>query len=187
MENSVEKKQGRSAKDIVASDGISAFCDMCRSDVMTYSTEWESFIARMGRWVQVGDEYGYKTMNKKYMESMLWTLKTLFERGLLYKDYSVNPFDWVNGTVVSNSEASQDYREIVDDAVTVWFELENGDRVIAWTTTPWTLPANSALAGFVPTSLIFIPRDVFWRRKMMIMVAAIAIKIPVFKELGFII
>ena len=145
-ENSVEKKQGRSAKDIVASDGISAFCDMCRSDVMTYSTEWESFIARMGRWVQVGDEYGYKTMNKKYMESMLWTLKTLFERGLLYKDYSVNPFDWVNGTVVSNSEASQDYREIVDDAVTVWFELENGDRVIAWTTTPWTLPANSALA-----------------------------------------
>ncbi|MDE6250523.1 MAG: isoleucine--tRNA ligase [Alphaproteobacteria bacterium] len=145
-ENSVEKKQKRSAKDIVANDGIAAFCDMCRTDVMTYTTEWEKFIHRMGRWVDIGDGYGYKTMDKNYMESMLWTLKSLYEKGLLYKDYSVNPFDWVNGTVVSNSEASQDYRDVVDDAVTVWFELENGDRVLAWTTTPWTLPANSALA-----------------------------------------
>ncbi len=145
-ENSVEKKQGRAAKDIVATDGINAFCDMCRTDVMTYTNEWNHFITRMGRWVDIGDEYGYKTMNKNYMESMLWTLKSLYEKGLLYKDYSVNPYDWVNGTVVSNSEASSDYREIVDDAVTVWFELENGDRAIAWTTTPWTLPANSALA-----------------------------------------
>ena len=145
-ENSVEKKQGRAAKDIVANDGIDAFCDMCRADVMTYTNEWNAFIKRMGRWVDIGDGYGYKTMEKNYMESMLWTLKELYNRGLLYKDYSVNPYDWVNGTVVSNSEASSDYREIVDDAVTVWFELENGDRVIAWTTTPWTLPANSALA-----------------------------------------
>ncbi len=145
-ENSVEKKVGKSAKDIVANEGIAAFCDMCRSDVMTYTNEWNRFITRMGRWVDIGDGYGYKTMNKDYMESMLWTLKSLYEKGFLYKDYSVNPFDWVNGTVVSNSEASQDYREIVDDAVTVWFELENGDRAIAWTTTPWTLPANSALA-----------------------------------------
>ena len=145
-ENSVEKKQGRSAKNIVAEDGIAAFCDMCRTDVMTYTNEWNRFITRMGRWVDIGDGYGYKTMDKDYMESMLWTLKSLYEKGLLYKDYSVNPYDWVNGTVVSNSEASQDYREIIDDAVTVWFELENGDRVIAWTTTPWTLPANSALA-----------------------------------------
>ena len=145
-ENSVEKKVGKSAKNIVADSGIAAFCDMCRTDVMTYTNEWDKFIERMGRWVKIGDGYGYKTMNKNYMESMLWTLKSLYEKGLLYKDYSVNPYDWVNGTVVSNSEASQDYREIVDDAVTVWFELENGDRVIAWTTTPWTLPANSALA-----------------------------------------
>ncbi len=145
-ENSVEKKQGRAAKDIVANDGITAFCDMCRTDVMTYANEWNHFIRRMGRWVDMGDGYGYKTMNKDYMESMLWTLKSLYKKGLLYKDYSVNPYDWVNGTVVSNSEASSDYREIVDDAVTVWFELENGDRAIAWTTTPWTLPANSALA-----------------------------------------
>jgi len=145
-ENSVEKQQGRPAKDIVAESGIAAFCQMCHDDVQRYTKEWEWFIERMGRWVDVGDGYGYKTMDKNYMESMLWTLKTLYDRGLLYKDYSVNPFDWVNGTVVSNSEASQDYRDIIDDAVTVWFELANGDRVMAWTTTPWTLPANSALA-----------------------------------------
>lgn len=145
-ENSVEKNQNRTAREIVATDGISAFCEMCRTDVMTYTTEWEKFIARIGRWVDVGDGYGYKTMDKNYMESMLWTLKSLYDKGLLYKDYSVNPFDWVNGTVVSNSEASQDYRDVVDDALTVWFELENGDRAMAWTTTPWTLPANSALA-----------------------------------------
>jgi len=145
-ENSVEKQQGRPAKDIVTTDGIDAFCQMCHDDVQRYTKEWEWFIERMGRWVDVGDGYGYKTMDKNYMESMLWTLKTLYDRGLLYKDYSVNPFDWVNGTVVSNSEASQDYRDVIDDAVTVWFELANGDRVMAWTTTPWTLPANSALA-----------------------------------------
>ncbi len=145
-ENSVEKKQKRSAKDIVANDGMDVFCDMCRIDVMTYTKEWGRFIERMGRWVDIGDEYGYRTMDRDYMESMLWTLKTLYDRGLLYKDYSVNWFDWVNGTIVSNSEASQDYRDVVDDAVTVWFGLENGRRVLAWTTTPWTLPANSALA-----------------------------------------
>ena len=145
-ENSVEKKQGKSAKDIVASDGIAAFCDMCRADVMTYTNEWLRYIERIGRWVDGGDAFGYRTMDKNYMESVIWALKQLYERGLLYKDFKVNPFDWKLGTVLSNSEASSEYQDIVDDTVTVWFELENGDRAIAWTTTPWTLPANSALA-----------------------------------------
>lgn len=145
-ESSVEKKQKRQAKDIVATDGIAAFCDMCRSDVMTYSTEWLKFIERIGRWVDGGDGYGYRTMDKNYMESVMWAIKELHNRGLLYKDYRVNPFDWKLGTVLSNSEASSEYQDVTDDAITVWFELENGDRAMAWTTTPWTLPANSALA-----------------------------------------
>ena len=145
-ENSVEKKQGKSAKDIVADDGIAAFCDMCRADVMTYTNEWLRYIERIGRWVDGGDAFGYRTMDKNYMESVIWALKQLYERGLLYKDFKVNPFDWKLGTVLSNSEASSEYQDIVDDTVTVWFELSNGDRAIAWTTTPWTLPANSALA-----------------------------------------
>jgi len=145
-ENSVEKKQGKSAKDIVAESGIAAFCDMCRTDVMTYTNEWLQYIERIGRWVDGGDKYGYRTMDKNYMESVIWALKQLYDKGLLYKDFKVNPYDWKLGTVLSNSEASSEYQDVVDDTVTVWFELENGDRVIAWTTTPWTLPANSALA-----------------------------------------
>ncbi len=145
-EASVEKKQSRQAKDIVATDGIAAFCDMCRTDVLTYSNEWLKFIERIGRWVDGGDEKGYRTMDKNYMESVIWAIKELHNKGLLYKDYRVNPFDWKLGTVLSNSEASSEYQDVVDDAITVWFELENGDRVLAWTTTPWTLPANSALA-----------------------------------------
>lgn len=145
-EASVEKKQGRTAKAIVSTDGIAAFCDMCHTDVMTYSNEWLRFIERVGRWVDGGDEYGYRTMDKNYMESVIWALKQMHTKGLLYKDFKVNPYDWKLGTVLSNSEASSEYQDVIDDTVTVWFELENGERAIAWTTTPWTLPANSALA-----------------------------------------
>ena len=145
-EASVEKAQNRNAKDIVATDGIEVFCDLCRRDVMTYSTEWLRYFERIGRWVDGGDEKGYRTMDLNFMESVLWAMKELYSKGLLYKDFKVNPYDWKLGTVLSNSEASSEYQDVVDDTVTVWFELENGDRAIAWTTTPWTLPANSALA-----------------------------------------
>ncbi|MCQ2574503.1 MAG: isoleucine--tRNA ligase [Alphaproteobacteria bacterium] len=145
-EASVEKKQNRTAKNIVAEDGIDAFCEMCRTDVTTYTKEWLHFIERVGRWVDGGDKFGYRTMDTNYMESVIWALKQLYDKGLLYKDFKVNPFDWKLGTVLSNSEASSEYQDVVDDTVTVWFELDNGDKAIAWTTTPWTLPANSALA-----------------------------------------
>ena len=150
-ELSVEKKHGLDAKKIVKKEGLDKFCDYCRADIMTYSTQWVDYIDRIGRWVDSGKDIGYRTMDRNYMESVLWTIKTLHDRGLLYKDFSVNPFDWKLGTVISNSEASQDYREIIDDAITVWFEIIGnthllGYRLLAWTTTPWTLPANQALA-----------------------------------------
>ena len=145
-ENSVEKKQGRTAKNIVAEDGIDVFCDLCRNDVMSFSNEWLRYFERIGRWVDGGETLGYRTMDKNFMESVIWGLKQLYDKGLLYKDFKVNPYDWKLGTVLSNSESSSEYQDVVDDTVTVWFELENGDRAIAWTTTPWTLPANSALA-----------------------------------------
>ncbi len=145
-ENYVEKTQKRPAKDIVAQDGIAAFCDMCKDGVLIYSNEWQKFIERMGRWVDMGDDYGYRTMDMNYMESVIWAVKELHNKGLLYKDYRVNPYDWKLGTVLSNSEASSEYQDVMDDAITVWFELDGGERVLAWTTTPWTLPANSALA-----------------------------------------
>ena len=145
-ENSVEKAAGMPAKDIVAKKGMGAFCDMCRADVQRYTKEWHVFLARMGRWIDTDEAAGYRTMDKNYMESVIWGLSELYKKGLLYKDWRVNPYDWKNGTVLSNSEASADYREVVDDAITVWFELSDGRRILAWTTTPWTLPANSALA-----------------------------------------
>jgi len=145
-ERAVENEQKKSAKDIVTTDGMDCFCDMCRTGVMKYSTGWLRFIERIGRWVDGGDGYGYRTMDTNYMESVIWALKRLYDMGLLYKAFKVNPYDWKLGTVLSNSEASSEYQDVVDDTVTVWFELGNGERAIAWTTTPWTLPANSALA-----------------------------------------
>ncbi|MDR1697260.1 MAG: isoleucine--tRNA ligase [Rickettsiales bacterium] len=145
-ENSVEKKCGRAAKDIVLESGIIDFCELCRADVQTYTAEWRVFLDRIGRWVEPDPNSGYRTMDMKYMECVIGTIAKLHELGLLYKDYRVNPYDWKLGTVLSNSEASSDYREVIDDAITVWFELADGRRVLAWTTTPWTLPGNSALA-----------------------------------------
>ncbi|MDR1696690.1 MAG: isoleucine--tRNA ligase, partial [Rickettsiales bacterium] len=145
-ENSVEKKCGKMARDIVSCDGMDVFCELCRADVMEYAAEWLNFIERFGRWVNGGFEFGYRTMDKKYMECVIGTIAKLHRDGLLYKDYRVNPYDWKMGTVLSNSEASSDYRDVVDDAITVWFELADGRRILAWTTTPWTLPGNSALA-----------------------------------------
>ncbi|MDR0726919.1 MAG: isoleucine--tRNA ligase [Rickettsiales bacterium] len=144
----VEKATGKQSKELVAQYGIEKFCDMCREGVMKYVDEWVKYIGRIGRWVDVADDGNtvYNTMYPTYMESVIWALKKLYDDGLLYKDFKVNPFDWMLGTVMSNSEASQEYQDIVDDAVTVWFELKDGKRVLAWTTTPWTLPANSALA-----------------------------------------
>ncbi|HOY47187.1 MAG TPA: isoleucine--tRNA ligase [Alphaproteobacteria bacterium] len=143
----VEKSTGKQSKELVSEFGIEKFCDMCRSGVMKYVSDWGMYLNRIGRWVEIGDgDIVYNTMYKDYMESVIWALKKLYDDGLLYRDFKVNPFDWALGTVISNSEASQEYQDIVDDTVTVWFELENGKRVLAWTTTPWTLPANSALA-----------------------------------------
>lgn len=143
----VEKATGKQSKQLVAELGLEKFCDMCREGVMKYVNDWGTYLGRVGRWVDIGDgDLVYNTMYPTYMESVIWALKKLYEDGLLYKDFKVNPFDWMLGTVMSNSEASSEYQDVVDDAVTVWFELANGRRVLAWTTTPWTLPANSALA-----------------------------------------
>jgi isoleucyl-tRNA synthetase len=145
-EQSVEKSQKKLAKDIVADAGLGGFCEMCRADVLKYTDVFKNVYEREGRWVETAAEFGYATMDKNYMESVIWGLKQLYDKGLLYKDFSVNPFDWKLGTVLSNSEAAQEYMDVIDDAVTVWFELSDGRRVLAWTTTPWTLPGNSALA-----------------------------------------
>jgi isoleucyl-tRNA synthetase len=129
--------------------GIGRFNDYCRASVMRYTGEWERYVNRQARWVDFAHDY--KTMDLSYMESVMWAFKQLYQKGLLYEGYRVLPYCWECETPLSNFETRQDnaYRPRQDPAVTVAFELEAPDRplrALVWTTTPWTLPSNLALA-----------------------------------------
>lgn len=142
------KVSGRAA---IREFGIDRFNDHCRKTVLRYTAEWEKYVTRQARWVDF--ENDYKTMDTSYIESVMWAFKTLYKKGLLYEGYRVLPYSWACETPVSNFETRLDdsYRERQDPAVTVRFSLKekmNGKAVdiLAWTTTPWTLPSNLALA-----------------------------------------
>lgn len=131
--------------------GIKKFNAACRTSVMKYADEWEHYVTRQGRFVDFKNSY--KTMDLSYMESVLWAFKQLFDKGLLYEDFRVVPYSWACQTPLSNFETRMDnsYRQKASKAVTVKFELENSPfnaktAMVAWTTTPWTLPSNLALA-----------------------------------------
>jgi len=138
--------------------GIDRFNDYCSGLVQRTTDAWERYVTRQGRWVDFADSY--KTMDLSYMESVMWAFKRLWDKGLLYEGERVLPFCWECETPLSNFETRQDdaYRARVDPAVTVAFELDpvegreaqgpaNGPlRLLVWTTTPWTLPSNLALA-----------------------------------------
>ena len=135
--------------------GIANFNEHCRTSVMKYTREWEYYVTRQARWVDF--ENDYKTMNATFMESVLWAFKQLYDKGLIYESLRVLPYSWAAETPLSNFETRLDnsYRERVDKAVTVAFKLKEVPKgapeadkyyVLAWTTTPWTLPSNLALA-----------------------------------------
>ena len=157
-EMNAEKGTGISGRKAIEDYGIEKFNNYCKEDVLRYVNEWKEYVNRSGRWVDF--DGGYKTMNLSYMESVMWVFKELYKKGLLYEDYRVMPYSWKCQTPVSNMETKMDnsYREKVDKAITVKFKLKevpnfikevnNGvDKifVLAWTTTPWTLPSNLAL------------------------------------------
>ncbi|MDF1800985.1 MAG: isoleucine--tRNA ligase [Planctomycetota bacterium] len=151
-----EKGLGISGRHQVLEYGIGPFNDYCRESVMRYTGEWREYVSRMARWVDFDNDY--KTMDRPYMESVLWAFKELWDKGLIYEGFKVMPYSWAMETTVSNFETRMDnaYRERQDPAATVRFELAEsaglpGDEslpvdVLAWTTTPWTLPSNLALA-----------------------------------------
>ncbi len=145
-ELSVEKQFKKPALDYVRENGIADFCEKCSLDVTKYAGMWVEYIDRLGRWVDTDNGTGYRTMDKNFMESVIWTIKELYKKDLIFQDVRINPLSWKLGTVLSNFEANQDYRDVTDDAITVALDLSNGMRALVWTTTPWTLPANSALA-----------------------------------------
>ena len=146
IENIVEKELGTKNKKDIEELGVGKFNDMCRAKVMTYAKEWERVISRLGRWVDFDN--AYKTMDLNYMESVWWTFKQLWDKGLIYKDYRSMYICPRCETTLSQSEVTEGYKDIKDLSAIAKFELvdEPGTFVLAWTTTPWTLIGNVALA-----------------------------------------
>jgi isoleucyl-tRNA synthetase len=150
------KQLGITEKSEIESMGVDAFNAKARESVLAYTREWEDYVTRQARWVDF--ERGYKTLDTGYMESVLWAFKTLYDKGLAYEGYRVLPYCWRDETPLSSHELRMDddvYKMRQDPSVTVTFPLTGPKaetlgltavRALAWTTTPWTLPTNLALA-----------------------------------------
>ena len=147
-----EKELGISGRVAIAEYGIERFNDYCRTSVLRYTEAWQESVTRQARWVDFKNDY--KTMDASYMESIIWAFKQLWDKGLVYEGYRVMPYSWAAQTPLSNFETRLDdsYRERQDPAITVRVALEpdSGDGgptdLLVWTTTPWTLPSNLAIA-----------------------------------------
>ena len=150
-EMEAEKELPVSGRASIIDYGIEEFNAHCRSSVLRYTNEWEKTVTRQARWVDFNHDY--KTMDRDYMESVMWAFKELWNKGLLYEAFRVMPYSWGAETPLSNFEIRLDdaTRPRQDPAVTVAFSLSpsEGDlgpmKILAWTTTPWTLPSNLAL------------------------------------------
>ena len=145
IESLVEQKLGLSGPSSVREYGVAEFNEACRANVLTYTREWERIIGRLGRWVDF--ENDYKTMDATFMESVWWVFRQLWEKGLVYEDFRVMPYSWALSTSLSNFEANSNYKLVTDPAITVTMPLVDGSAtLLVWTTTPWTLPSNLAVA-----------------------------------------
>jgi isoleucyl-tRNA synthetase len=150
-EMAAEKELGVQGRAQILDYGIGRFNDYCRTSVMRYTKEWELYVSRQARWVDFRNDY--KTMDLPYMESVLWAFQQLWKKGLVYEGFKVLPYSWAAETPLSNFETRLDdsFRERQDPALTVRFEVQDPPadaptELWAWTTTPWTLPSNLALA-----------------------------------------
>ncbi|MCA9362276.1 class I tRNA ligase family protein, partial [Candidatus Kaiserbacteria bacterium] len=146
VENLIEKKLGLATKRDIEAYGIKNFNEAARESVMEYADDWRQIIPRMGRFVDM--ENDYKTMDSTYTESVWWVFKQLYEKGLVFEGFKSMHLCPRCGTTLSNFEVNQGYKDIKDISVFVEFPLvdEPGTSLLAWTTTPWTLPGNMALA-----------------------------------------
>ncbi len=146
VENEVEKELDLGSKGDIEEFGVDKFNEACRSVVLRYAEEWKKTVNRMGRWVDM--ENDYKTMNPEFMESVWSVFENIYSKGLVYEGHKVVPYCPRCATPLSNFETNQGYQDKQDPALTVKFELEGeeGTYFLAWTTTPWTLPSNLALA-----------------------------------------
>jgi isoleucyl-tRNA synthetase len=146
-ERYTEKKLGIHSREEVIEYGIEKYINATRENMLETSSAWEEVVDRVGRWVDF--KGAYKTMDKDYMESIWWAFKTLYEKGKIYEGEKVLMYCTLDGTPLSKAEVTMDagaYQDVTDPSVYVKFKLEDGSTLLAWTTTPWTLPANTALA-----------------------------------------
>ena len=167
VEMETEKELSISGRIAIEEYGIDKFNDACKTSVMKYASQWKDYVTRQGRWVDF--DGGYKTMDINYMESVIWAFKELYKKGLIYEDMRVMPYSWKCQTPLSNFETRLDnsYREKESKAVTLAFELKdalpgkNYDNlsILVWTTTPWTLPSNLALAVGKDIDYVIVEKD----------------------------
>ena len=161
------KQLGLTEKSEIETMGVDSFNAKARESVLAYTHEWEDYVTRQARWVDF--ERGYKTLDTSYMESVLWAFKTLHDKGLAYEGYRVLPYCWRDETPLSTHELRMDddvYKMRQDPSVTVTFPLTGlkaealgltAVRALAWTTTPWTLPTNLALAVGPDITYVVVP------------------------------
>lgn len=152
IENIVEKGLGFKHKKDIKAYGVGNFNERCRERVLTYVEEWKKIIPRIGRWADM--EHAYLTMHTPFMESVWWVFKQIYDKGLVYEDYRSMHICPRCETTLSQQEVAEGYKDVKDIAVTVKFKVKNPGKIglsgnvylLAWTTTPWTLPGNVALA-----------------------------------------
>ena len=155
-----ERLLGLSGKADILAMGIEKFNQACRESVLRYTREWRDYVTRQARWVDFDNDY--KTLDLPYMESVMWAFRQLWDKGLVYQGFKVLPYCWRCETPLSNHELRMDddtYAERQDPSVTVRFKLETGEWLLAWTTTPWTLPSNLACAVGADISYVVLAKD----------------------------
>ena len=158
VELSVEKELGITKEDIGKKISVAEYNQRCRETVMRYKAEWDELTRRMGYWVDL--EHPYITYENDYIESVWWLLRQIYDKGLMYKGYTIQPYSPAAGTGLSSHELNMPgcYREVKDTTVVAMFKVRRDERsdwlfdddsedvrILAWTTTPWTLPSNTAL------------------------------------------
>ena len=145
VEIAVERQLGITEKDEIEAFGIAEFNNRCRESVFDYLTEWNKMTERIGFWIDL--EHAYRTLDPTYIESVWWALAQIHDKGLLYEGHKVVPYCPRCGTALSSHEVAQGYKDVVDRTVYVKLQLVGSeDKLVIWTTTPWTLPGNVAVA-----------------------------------------
>lgn len=146
VENEMEKEFKVSGKRDIEKLGIYIFNEACRSIVLRYTSQWERIVNRVGRWVDFKNQY--RTMDPPYMESIWWVFKQIWEKKLIYQGFRVQPYCPRCATPLSNFEVNEGYKDTTGPSITVSFPLreDSSVKILVWTTTPWTLPSNVALA-----------------------------------------